>query len=141
MMMFHNLWLSDGSISIPGLQQGLRSHNNQFHIHSESISPGSLPSYVGRWPMLVGFKAPGGYGHMNVLYASQGANVSAMEPWSPDPGDDKIDETNGVMFLTDPDFEFRGAYVNRLLSYYQTPVSSGQLFVAYPEEYLKRMPG
>ena len=141
LMMFHNVWLRDGSISISGLQQGLRSNDSHFRMHSESILPPRLPDYFGRWPLMVGFKAPGGFGHMNVLYAyDQAGTVSAMEPWSPDPGDD-VDVQDGVMYLTKPDFEFRGAYVKRPVSYYQTPVSAGRLFIGYPAEYLKRMPG
>jgi hypothetical protein len=45
-----------------------------------------------------------------------------------------------VMYLTNPDFEFRGAYVKRRLAYYQNPISSGVLFVGYPAEYQTRMP-
>ena len=140
LMMFHKMWLPDGSISIPGLQHGLRTNNSYFRMRTEVIRPGLLSSYFGRWPLVVGFRAPGGFGHMNVLYAcDQSEMVSAMEPWSPDPGD-QFDVQNGVMYLTNPDFEFRGAYVKRRLAYYQNPISSGVLFVGYPAEYQTRMP-
>jgi hypothetical protein len=139
--MFSKVWNKDGTINIAGLQNGIRAQNGLFHMRTATISPTSLDDYMGLWPLLVGFRHPQGFGHMNVLYGynDSTSKVQAMEPWYPDTDSDGWDE--GEPYLTDPNFTFTGAYVERPLGHYKTPPPGlGVLFVGYQEEYTRRMP-
>ena len=112
-----------------------------FRMHTAVINPATLSSYMGCWPMVVGFKAPGGFGHMNVLYGynRDSGKVKAMEPWFPDT--DNITWTDDGPYLDDPNFKFTGAHVERPLSYYGIAApGTGGVLIGFPEEYLSRMP-
>ncbi len=143
LMDFSGLWSADDTISPAALRKHFADHRPRYRVASENIVPNRLPAFVGRWPLLVGFSRNQG-GHMNVLIAcdpSKGT-VTAMEPWLPECPDDFIDDSSIPMTWTSKgaDFEFTGGIVTRPLSYYQSPVSSGFVFVAYPEEYRNRIP-
>ncbi len=123
---------------------------NPFRMTGRSIAARSLPDFFGMWPLLLGFRAPGGFGHMNVLWGRdpKTRQVRAMEPWSPDPAGlgaqlDTIDDGRGppVYFYKgsgDP-YRFLGAHVSRPETYYtEAALKNGQFWVGVPSEYLAR---
>ncbi len=144
LLKFAKMWNQDGTININSFRQGVQANNGMFRMRTESINPTMLSSYMGCWPMVIGFKAPGGFGHMNVLYGydSNAGQVQAMEPWGPDPGDDGITWGDSGPYLNNPDFQFTGKFASRPLSYYGSPAPGNSvLLVGYPQEYaLNRMP-
>lgn len=116
----------------------------------------ALTEHFGRWPMLIGFKSPGGFSHINVIHghdAKTGA-IHVMEPWYPDPvlvanHLDTIDDGNGppVYIWIDgwnghaqnETYKFNGAHVTRTFAYYTTrPMAGNEFWVGFPEEYVAK---
>jgi len=141
---FSGLWDANGFIRVAGLQQQLAVQKARYHMATARITPTQLSNYMGRWPLLIGFKHPGGFGHMNVLtrYDDESDLVRAMDPWYPDPPPNSITRVSGQVVFNgnEGDFQFKGYIAYRHLDYYSHPMPSGTLFVGYPEEYNNRMP-
>ncbi|TBW39726.1 hypothetical protein EYW49_05560 [Siculibacillus lacustris] len=145
----HGMVGADGTID-PAKMTSFVSVNN-FGMTGRSVAARSIRDFFGMWPLLIGFKAPGGFGHMNVLHGENVAQktVRAMEPWAPDPdllGDqlNVIDDGRGppvYAYKTDgAPYRFLGAQVTRPATYYtDSPMNSGQFWVGVPSEYLARM--
>jgi hypothetical protein len=141
------MWNKDGTINPNQLELFVKK--NGFKMHTARIQPKDLKDYMGFWPLLIAFKAPGGFGHMNVLhnYGWKNSTVDAMEPWYPDPELDSAytsDEYDGVPVYTkknsgDP-FEFKGAHLHRTYSIYgNNPLKGGYFWVGFPQEYLEKI--
>jgi hypothetical protein len=122
------------------------AQKNGFRMRVERIQPRNLSNYLGYWPLIIGFKAPGGFGHMNVLYGrNEGAGtVDAMEPWAPDPSldnnyTDQSEAGQVPVYASNTDgspFVFTGDYVTRQFSYYlNSPLQGGYFLAGYPAEY------
>jgi hypothetical protein len=144
LMMFAKMWNKDGTLNIPAFQRGIQANNGIFRMRTETINPATLGLYMGNWPMVIAFQAPGGFGHMNALsaYDSSADLLRAMEPWYPDPGDDGVIwDDDGPPYLNDPNFQFSGVFAYRPLSYYTKPVpGTSVVLIGYPQEYaLNRM--
>lgn len=140
LMKFAGVWNRDGTINIPGFRAGVRKHYDTFRMHTAVINPSTLSDYMGYWPLVIGFKAPGGFGHMNVLHGfnRDTKKVKAMEPWYPDT--QNISWSDDGPYLNDPNFKFVGAHMERPLSYYsEAAPGTGGLFIGYPEEYNSRL--
>ncbi len=142
---FSGLWDSSGFIKVSGLIQQLARQHARYRMTVERILPTNLSGFVGRWPLLVGFKHPGGFGHMNVLTAYDADNdlARAMDPFFPDPPANSITRESGQVVFNENagDFQFYGGFIYRPLAYFQSAMPSGTIFVGYPEEYRQRMPG
>jgi len=141
---FNGVWDSTGFINTNALTTQLASQRARYHLKTERIVPAGLKKLVGRWPLVVGFRHPGGFGHMNVLtaYDSSADLARAMDPWFPNPPGNPFMLVDGQVVFdgTEGDFRFVGGFIVRPLSYFQSAMKSGTIFVAYPEEYLQRMP-
>jgi hypothetical protein len=141
---FNGLWDSNGFIRTTGLMHQLAAQRGRYHMSTARINPNQLDRYIGRWPLLIGFRHPAGFGHMNVLtrYDEDNDLVRAMDPWFPDPPPNCITRYGGQVVFNgnEGDFSFSGYFGARPLGYYRHPVPSGTLFVGYPEEYDHRMP-
>jgi hypothetical protein len=141
---FSGLWDSNGFIKVHSLQTQLAQKKARYHAATDRITPNRLPEFLGRWPLLIGFRHPGGFGHMNVLTAYDDGNdlVRAMDPWFPDPPLNSITREQGQVVFDGSEgaFQFTGFITYRPLAYYQKPMGSGTIIVGYPEEYRKRMP-
>lgn len=123
------------------------------HVRGEA----ELRSHFGRWPMMIGFRSPGGFSHLNVLHGEDAATgmIAAMEPQSPDPVPmaaqlDTIDDGNGpplYVWLTDgvghakgDAWKYAGAHVSRPATYYTAnPFSGIEFWIGFPEEYVARL--
>lgn len=125
---------------------GSFAQKNGFKMRVERIQPRNLRNYLGYWPLLIGFRAPGGFGHMNVIYGSNSAadTVDIMDPWSPDPALDNnyVDQSEDgevPVYASTADgspFVFTGTYVTRQFTYYlSNPMTGGYFLVGYPSEY------
>lgn len=141
---FNGVWNQMGFISVSALQTQIAHQSKRYNMATDVIKPQQLDHYVGRWPLLIGFKHPAGFGHMNVLtaYDSDADLARAMDPWSPNPPPNSID-LGAVPFVfngNEGDFQFRGIFIYRALRYVASPMPSGNILVGYPREYLKRMP-
>lgn len=108
---------------------------------TKRINPSSLKSFLGCWPIVIGFRAPGGFGHMNVLYGwGAGGKVKAMDPWFPDPGPNSLGTDNGFMYLLNPNFKFSGQLMTQEAKYWEKAApGQSQLLIAYPQEYLDKL--
>jgi len=141
---FNGLWDSSGFIRVDGLRTQIAQQRGRYHMATEKIVPSRLADFVGRWPLLVGFRHPAGFGHMNVLTTYDDSNdlVRAMDPWFPNPPAGAITRESGqvVFSASAGDFQFGGQIAYRPLGYYRSAIPSGTIFVGYPEEYGKRMP-
>jgi hypothetical protein len=141
---FNGLWDANGFIRVDGLRQQIAIQTPRYRMATDRITPGRLPEFLGRWPLLVGFRHPGGFGHMNVLaaYDEQGDLARAMDPFFPDPPQNSITRVSGQVVFNgnEGDFQFTGGFIYRSLSYFQTAMRSGTIFVGYPQEYRNRMP-
>lgn len=132
---FGAIWSSDGTIDATKLIDGVRRNNATFKMYTEEIYPGSLEYWVdGSFPFLIGFKRPGGFGHMNVIHSFNSATktVEAMEPWYPE-NLTIIDEPGEIPYI-EGNKKFTGKHVKRQLSYYGTalPGSNG-LLIGIPQ--------
>ena len=141
---FNGLWDANGFIRVDGLRTQIARQRGRYRMSTEKIVPNRLSDYVGRWPLLIGFRHPGGFGHMNVLTTYDDSNdlVRAMDPWFPNPPANTITRADGQVVFNgnEGNFQFTGQFAARHLGYYQSPMPSGTLFVGYPEEYRDRMP-
>lgn len=141
------MWNRDGTINPNKLELFVKK--NGFKMHTARVQPKDLKDYMGFWPLMIGFKASGGFGHMNVLYNYdwQFEMVDVMEPWYPDPSLDNAYESSeyeGVPVYSkkgsgDP-FEFTGGNFHRSYSYYgNNPLKGGYFWVGFPQEYLEKI--
>ena len=139
---FNGVWDASGFLNVSRLQTQLELQRNRYHMVGEKIGPDALDKIIGRWPILIGFKHPGGFGHMNVLTASSGGKVRAMDPWFPDLPANSLMRVEGQVVFNETvaaNFNFTGQIVERPLKYYKSPLKSGTIFVGYPQEYQNRM--
>lgn len=137
LMRFSGMWSSDGSINVKAFHAAMRDKGSDFRMKTRDIVPTTLANYLGFWPVVVGFRAPGGFGHMNVLYDYNPTTrrVKAMEPWFPDT-DNLTQQDDGTMYLNDPSFRFVGQQIERDVSYYHRAApGGGTVLVGYPEEF------
>ena len=136
MGLFGPVWTADGTIDPTALKDGIIKNNSIFKMNVESIFPGSLEYWAsGDKPTLIGFKTPGGMGHMNVLYnfKKETGKIGAMEPWYPENLQIVQDTPGDLPYVADGK-RFTGMHVNRPLSYYHTPLNgSTGLFIGYPQ--------
>jgi hypothetical protein len=140
LMRFAGMWNGDGTINIDKFEKGVKE-SSDLRMTTKRINPSSLKGLLGCWPIVIGFRAPGGFGHMNVLYGwGPGGKVKAMDPWFPDPGPDGLGTDAGFMYLTDPNFKFSGQLMTQEAKYWEKPApGQAQLIVAYPQEYLDKL--
>jgi hypothetical protein len=140
---FSGLWDQLGLIRVALLQQQLGQQKTRYRMTTALIPPNRLSEFVGRWPMVVGFLHPGGFGHMNVLTAYDADNdlARAMDPWFPDPPPGSITREFGPLAFngTEGNFRFQGGFYFRPLAFFRA-MHSGNIFIGFPEEYLSRMP-
>jgi len=142
---FNGVWDRTGFLNVRALRNQIHGQHSRYRMVTEQISPAKLDSLFGRWPMIVGFKHPGGFGHMNVLtaYDSSASLVRAMDPWFPEPPPNsfmRADDGQVIFNGTEGDFTFTGYIAYRNPGYYHSPMKSGAIVVGYPEEYVTRMP-
>jgi hypothetical protein len=141
------MWNADGTINPDKLEAFVRKE--RFRMHTQRIRPRDLKSFMGYWPLLIGFTAPGGFGHMNVLYSYDDAasSVAGMEPWYPDPEFDlsyTSDDVGGVPVFyskkTGDPYPFTGANLRSTYARYgNKPLKAGYFWVGFPEEYLAQI--
>ena len=140
---FSGLWDDLGLIRVVPFREQIAQQKSRYHMATELIMPRHLSEIVGRWPMLVGFLHPGGFGHINVLTTYDVVNdrARAMDPFFPDPPKNSITREFGPLAFngTEGNFQFTGGFIYRPLSYFRA-MHSGTIFVGFPDEYLKRMP-
>jgi hypothetical protein len=141
---FNGVWDSTGFINVNALRTQLAAQRPRYHMKTERVQPARLKDLVGRWPLVVGFRHPGGFGHMNVIvgYDESSGKARAMDPWFPNPpAGTQFTRVDGqVVFASDVgSFKFTGGYITQALSYFQAAMGSGMIFVGYPEEYDTRM--
>ena len=141
---FNGVWDRTGFLNVDSLRRQLVAQNKRYRMTTEKLAPDTLDKLIGRWPILIGFKHPGGFGHMNVLTTFGDGMVRAMDPWSPDPGPNSLmrePESGQVIFNTNvaETFKFTGIFAMRPLNYYKSAMKSGTIFVGYPQEYQNRM--
>lgn len=140
------LWnKSDGTIKPLALEQLVLKQG--YRMKTERILPNQLRNYMGYWPLILGFTASGGFGHMNVLvgYDSQYRTVDTMEPMYPDPVFDSdydvMEGQSGVPLFynkaTGAPFKYKGAVRTGLSfdSFANSPMKAGYFWVGYPQEY------
>lgn len=143
LLKFAGIWSGDGTINVKAFHEGVRKNYAEFRMVTRDINPATLDTVLGFWPVVVGFRSPAGFGHMNVLfdYNPVTGRVKAMDPWYPDTK--KLsDNEDGVLYLTDPDFRFTGIVQERSLQYYGQPApGGGTLMVGMPEELPLRAAG
>lgn len=140
LMRFAGMWNSDGTINIDKFEKGVKE-SSDLRMTTKRINPSSLKSFLGCWPIVIGFRAPGGFGHMNVLYGwGAGGKVKAMDPWFPDPGPNSLGTDNGFMYLLNPNFKFSGQLMTQEAKYWEKAApGQSQLLIAYPQEYLDKL--
>lgn len=140
---FSGLWDQLGMIRVLALQHQLTQQRARYGMGTALIHPNRLSEFVGRWPMVVGFLHPAGFGHMNVLTAYDADNdlARAMDPWFPDPPANSITQDFGPLAFngTEGNFRFVGGFRFRPLSFFRA-MHSGNIFVGFPDEYSTRMP-
>ena len=140
---FSGLWDQLGMIRVLPLQQQITQQRARYHMTTALIHPNRLSEFVGRWPLVVGFLHPGGFGHMNVLTAYDADNdlAKAMDPWFPEPPANSLTREYGPLAFngTEGSFQFVGSFRFRPLSFFRA-MRSGNIFVGFPDEYLSRMP-
>lgn len=141
---FSGMWNAQGLINVKPFRQQLAHQRSRYHMSTEQILPAHLPEIMGRWPMLVGFMHPGGFGHMNVITAYDADNdlARAMDPFFPNPPANSIDPDARPLAFNgnEGDFQFLGGFIFRPISYFQRAMHSGTIFVGFPEEYTNRIP-
>ncbi len=141
---FTGLWDSSGFIRVDGLRQQVANQSPRYRMATDRILPRRLSEFLGRWPLVVGFRHPGGFGHMNVLTAYDATNdlARAMDPFFPNPPPNSITRVSGQVVFNgnEGDFQFAGGFIARSLSYFQAAMPSGTIFVGFPQEYRNRMP-
>jgi len=141
---FTGLWDTLGFIRTVELRSQIAHQHGRYRMTTDRISPNHLEDFVGRWPLLVGFRHPGGFGHMNVLttYDADNDLVRAMDPWFPEPPANSLTRVSGQLVFNgnEGNFEFTGQIAYRPLAYYRSAMLSGTIFVGYPDEYRNRMP-
>jgi hypothetical protein len=143
----HGMWNADGTINPDKLETFVRKE--RFGMHTQRVQPRDLKSFMGYWPLLIGFTAPGGFGHMNVLYSYDESlsSVAGMEPWYPDPDFDlsyTSDDVGGVpVYYSKKDgapYPFTGANLRSTYARYgNKPLRAGYFWVGFPEEYLAQI--
>lgn len=141
------MWNKDGTINPNQLESFVKK--NGFKMHTARINPKNLKDYMGFWPLMIGFKASGGFGHMNVLYNYDWKfdMVDAMEPWYPDPeldSDYTGEEFEGVPVYynktTGESYKFTGGNLQRSYNTYgNNPLKGGYFWVGFPQEYLEKI--
>ena len=141
------MWNKDGTINPNQLELFVKK--NGFKMHTARIKPKDLKDYLGFWPLMIAFKAPGGFGHMNVLhnYNAMFDRVDAMEPWYPDPALDN--GYTGMMEgavpayyskTTGDAFTFEGSHLDRTYNTYgNNPLKGGYFWIGFPQEYLEKI--
>jgi hypothetical protein len=140
----------DGTINPAGLEQLVAK--NGYRMKCQRIKQNQLRDFMGYWPLMLGFTASGGFGHMNVLcgYDSTYGTVTTMEPWYPDPiynSDYETMDTGeaGIPLYysktTGAAFQFTGAVRTGLSfdSFASSPMKGGYFWVGYPAEYAAKM--
>jgi hypothetical protein len=142
---FNGVWDTTGFLNVHALRRQIQGQRSRYRMVTEQVGPSRLDGLLGRWPLLVGFKHPGGFGHMNILtaYDDSASLVRAMDPWFPDPPPDSFMRAdNGQLIFNgnEGDFAFTGYIAYRQPGYYHSPMRSGTIVVGYPEEYVTRMP-
>jgi hypothetical protein len=141
---FNGVWDATGFMNVHALRHQIQGQRSRYRMVTEQVSPNRLDSLFGRWPLLVGFKHPGGFGHMNVLtaYDNSASLVRAMDPWFPDPPQNSFTRFDGQVVFNgnEGDFAFTGYIAYRQPGYYHSPMRSGTILAGYPEEYVTRMP-
>jgi hypothetical protein len=140
---FNGVWDRTGFMNVRALRNQIHGQHSRYRMVTEQVGPGKLDGLFGRWPLLIGFKHSGGFGHMNVLtaYDDSAALVRAMDPWFPDPPPDSFTRYDGQVIFNgiEGDFAFTGNIAYRQPGYYHSPMQSGTILVGYPEEYVTRM--
>jgi len=140
---FSGLWDQLGLIRVRPFQHQLEQQKARYHMTTASIHPNRLSEFIGRWPMLVGFLHPGGFGHMNVIteYDADDDLARAMDPWFPDAPPNSITREFGPLAFngSEGNFQFLGGFRYRPLSYFRA-MHSGNIFIGFPDEYSNRMP-
>lgn len=130
------IWSRDGTLSLLAVKQLYERMN--VKITCEVVSPTALDQYLvpSKLPLILGFRTGVMGGHVNVIHAVDTAkgNVTAMEPWYPDPSMDPnyaFDTNYGTPVYSNKArelFQFRGSHVTRPISYYKTkPMGAGFL--------------
>jgi hypothetical protein len=141
---FNGVWDASGLIQADSLRQQIAAQRPRYRMTTERIVPGRLGEFVGRWPLLIAFRHPGGFGHMNVLTAYDAASdlARAMDPFFPDPPANSITRFEGVFAFdgSEGNFSFTGGFIYRGLAYFQHALGHGTILVGYPEECHGRMP-
>ena len=141
------LWnKADGTIKPAGLEQLVVKHG--YRMKTARIQPNQLRDYMGFWPLILGFTASGGFGHMNVLVGHNAnyGTVDTMEPMYPDPIFDSDYDVMGAgsagvpLFfnkVTGAPFVYKGAIRTGLSfdSFANSPMNGGYFWVGYPQEY------
>lgn len=140
----------DGTIKPAGLEHLVTK--NGYRMKTARIQPSQLKDYLGYWPLILGFTASGGFGHMNVLcgYDSAFGTVDTMEPMYPDPifdSDYQVTDTGaaGLSLFTNKStgapFVYTGAVRTGLSfdSFASSPMTSGYFWVGYPQEYAAKL--
>lgn len=143
----HGMWNKDGTINPNQLELFVKK--NGFKMHTARIKPKDLKDYMGYWPLMIGFSASAGFGHMNVLcgYDSTFDAVDTMEPWYPDPIFDSAytsDDFQGVPVYyhkTSGDaYKFSGANLHLTFDTYgSNPMKGGYFWLGFPQEYLEKI--
>lgn len=141
------MWNKDGTINPDKLELFVKK--NAFKMHTVRAKPKDLINYMGYWPLLIGFKSSGGFGHMNVLYGydEEFSAVDTMEPWYPDPMFDSsytsmmaeglpvyYDKNTGAPYV------FTGANLHLTYeTYSNNPLKMGYFWLGFPQEYLEKI--
>lgn len=142
----HGMWNKDGTINPNMLELFVKK--NGLKMHTARVKPKDLKDYMGYWPLMIGFKSSGGFGHMNVLCGYDPAfdAVDTMEPWYPDPIFDSGvtgEMVDGVPIYYqangDP-YKFSGANLHLTYDTYgSNPIKGGYFWVGFPQEYLEKI--
>lgn len=131
--LFGPIWSNEGTIDAEKLKSEVIKHNAIFKMNIQEIFPNNLEHWAdGSLPLLIGFRTPGGTGHMNVIHGfnKETRMVEAMEPWFPNL---PIEENDGNPYVLD-NAKFTGKHVERNFSYYNSPLRNrNTLLIGTPQ--------
>jgi hypothetical protein len=135
-----SFWTNQGAITMNGL---MNFNLPGTFIRRKLSNAASFEAHVKAkiFPLIVGFKSGPLGGHVNVIHAydTSTKNVTAMEPWFPDPMANAsyaplYEGSTLVGFFhkkTRAPFKFTGIHVTRPLSYYSSKPLEGKFFLGF----------
>lgn len=143
------LWnKATGTMNATGLQ-ALVTRNN-YRMRCTTVTPGTIREFMGFLPVLIGFTAPGGFAHMNVVcgYNPRNDTVDLMEPMFPDPvgnaAFEQMETEAGIPLFYDKatgaPAVYRGTIRTGVKLGTLSPMKgTGTYWIGYPQEYAATM--